>query len=427
MHRIYKLATISMLAIVLTVTPFSNISALSGSEFKAGRIIDDAKFYGAPTMSISSIQSFLDSKVPVCDTWGTKMHNGVTRAQYAASRGVSTPFTCIKSARDTVQAKSPEAGLCNGLPAGSGTAAEIIYWVAESCGINPQVLIVLIQKEQSLITDDWAWPSQYRIATGYGCPDTAPCDTQYYGFFNQVWNAARQFKRYGRDANLFNYRAGVNNYIQYNPNANCGGSAVFIENKATAALYNYTPYQPNQAALNNLYGTGDGCSAYGNRNFWRIFNDWFGSPTSCSTEITDTRVHRLYDAKTNKHYYSTNTCEVNTLVSKVGYKYEGVAFNSFPADTPNATPVYRLYNKSTLLHFYTTSQADVDHAVSGAGYTYEGIAFFAAPPGTQGVAPLYRLYNPRTFRHLWVGSQVDIDFAVRQAGFTYEGPTFYVR
>jgi hypothetical protein len=52
---------------------------------------------------------------------------------------------------------------------------------------------------------------------------------------------------------------------------------LFIENSATAALYNYTPYQPNQAALNNLYGTGDGCSAYGNRNFWRIFNDWFGS------------------------------------------------------------------------------------------------------------------------------------------------------
>jgi hypothetical protein len=37
------------------------------------------------------------------------------------------------------------------------------------------------------------------------------------------------------------------------------------------------PYQPNQAALNNLYGIGDGCSAYGNRNFWRIFTGWFGS------------------------------------------------------------------------------------------------------------------------------------------------------
>jgi hypothetical protein len=53
---------------------------------------------------------------------------------------------------------------------------------------------------------------------------------------------------------------------------------VFIENQATAGLYNYTPYTPNDAALNNMYGTGDACSSYGNRNFWRIYTDWFGNP-----------------------------------------------------------------------------------------------------------------------------------------------------
>ncbi len=256
----------------------SKAKALSGSEFQAGRIIDDSKFFAGSPMSVADIQNFLNAKVPVCDTWGTQMHSsGQTRAQYSASHGVSTPFTCLKDARDTVPAKSPEAGLCNGLPPGSGTAAEIIYWVGVSCGVNPQVLIVLLQKEQSLITDDWPWPIQYRSATGYGCPDSAPCDTEYYGFFNQVYNAARQFKRYGRDADLFNYRAGRNNTILYNPNAGCGSSAVYIQNQATAGLYNYTPYQPNAVALNNLYGTGDGCSSYGNRNFWRLFNDWFGT------------------------------------------------------------------------------------------------------------------------------------------------------
>lgn len=77
----------------------------------------------------------------------------------------------------------------------------------------------------------------------------------------------------------WSYKKPGNNYILWNvQNTGCGGSNVFIETKATAALYTYTPYQPNQAALNNLYGTGDGCSAYGNRNFWRIFHDWFSSP-----------------------------------------------------------------------------------------------------------------------------------------------------
>ena len=56
-----------------------------------------------------------------------------------------------------------------------------------------------------------------------------------------------------------------------------------LANAATAALYYYTPYQPNAAALANLYGTGDSCSAYGNRNFWRLYRDWFGDPRMGST------------------------------------------------------------------------------------------------------------------------------------------------
>ncbi len=279
MNRTYR--TTIKLSCLIALSLFLIIPkgfALSGGEFQSGRIIDDAKFFSGPTMSVSDIQIFLNAKVPTCDTWGTQMHSsGQTRAQYSAAHGVSTPFTCLKDYHTSIPEKSAEPGLCNGLIASGASAAEIISWVAQSCGINPQVLIVLIQKEQSLITDDWPWPVQYRSATGYGCPDSAPCDTEYYGFFNQVYNAARQFKRYARDSNLFNFKAGMNANIQYNPNAACGSSVVYIQNQATAGLYNYTPYQPNAAALNNLYGTGDGCSAYGNRNFWRLFNDWFGS------------------------------------------------------------------------------------------------------------------------------------------------------
>ncbi|HEU5187047.1 MAG TPA: hypothetical protein VFT87_00945, partial [Candidatus Saccharimonadales bacterium] len=102
------------------------------------------------------------------------------------------------------------------------------------------------------------------------------CDSQYYGFYNQIQNAARQFRRYATYPNDYNHVAGRNNSVRFNPQTVCGSSTVYIENTATASLYNYTPYQPNQAALNNLYGTGDACSAYGNRNFWRDFNNWFG-------------------------------------------------------------------------------------------------------------------------------------------------------
>lgn len=255
-------------------------TALSGSQFNAGRIIDDQLFFDGDTMSASQIQSFLNAKVPNCDSNGDLMHNGMLRRDYAANNGVSTPFICLKDFKQNTPSRPSESGLCSGLSAKSNrTAAQIIDDVAKACGVSEKVLLVLLQKEQSLITDDWPWPIQYRSATGYGCPDGAPCDSDYYGFFNQVYMAARQYKRYAADPTHYNHRFGFNNSVRYHPNISCGSSTVYIENQATAGLYNYTPYQPNNAALNNLYGEGNGCSSYGNRNFWRMYNDWFGTTT----------------------------------------------------------------------------------------------------------------------------------------------------
>ena len=160
--------------------------------------------------------------------------------------------------------------------ASAQTSAEIIYEVAHEYKINPQVLIVLLQKEQGLITDSFPNSWQYRSATGYGCPDTAACDSKYYGFKNQVSNAARLFRTV-LDGGWTNYPLGEN-YIYYNPNRDCGGSVVNIENLATSSLYRYTPYQPNADALAAGYGTAY-CGAYGNRNFYLYFMDYFGDPT----------------------------------------------------------------------------------------------------------------------------------------------------
>ncbi len=172
--------------------------------------------------------------------------------------------------------------MCNAY-AGGGveSAARIIFKVAQACGINPQALIVMLQKEQGLVTDTYPYDSQYRIAMGQGCPDTAACDSRYFGFFNQVHGAAWQLKRYANPPGTSNYftwyAPGKTWNVRWHPNAACGSSPVYIQNKATAALYYYTPYQPNAAALRAGYGTGDGCSSYGNRNFYQYFTDWFGS------------------------------------------------------------------------------------------------------------------------------------------------------
>ena len=140
-------------------------------------------------------------------------------------------------------------------------ASRIIYKVAQACGINPQVLLVTLQKEQGLVTHMWPSDWRYTIAMGQGCPDTAACDTRYYGFFNQVYGAAWQFKRYanppGTSQYFTWYAPGQDLERPLPPERRCGSSPVYIQNQATANLYYYTPYQPNAAALRAGYGEGD--------------------------------------------------------------------------------------------------------------------------------------------------------------------------
>ena len=229
------------------------------SSFRPGNIISDAVFFNSMAMSEAQIQAFLDSKVSDC------------RAGY----------TCLKNKYDTTRS-IPADAMC-GAYAGGGSerASRIIYKVAQACGINPQVLLVTLQKEQGLITDTWPTSGQYRAAMGQGCPDTAACDSTYYGLFNQIQGAAWQFKRYANPpgtSKFFTwYAPGKTWNVRFHPNEACGTSPLLIENQATANLYYYTPYQPNSAAIGAGYGLGNSCSSYGNRNFYNYFVDWFGS------------------------------------------------------------------------------------------------------------------------------------------------------
>ncbi len=248
-------AVLALAGALLVAAPAQqSAQAANGADFRPGNIISDAVFYDSGSMSADQIQSFLNTRRPSCDAG----------------------YTCLKSYRESFSSRSGDAR-CAGIPGQTLSAAAILHAVGRACGINPQVLLVLLEKEQGLVTDASPAARQYRSATGFACPDTAPCDAQYYGFFNQVYSAARQYRVYQATASQWRYQAGRTNTILYNPDSSCGSSPVYIENQATAGLYIYTPYQPNSAALGNMYGVGDRCSAYGNRNFWRLFTDWFGS------------------------------------------------------------------------------------------------------------------------------------------------------
>lgn len=265
-------ATVIAALVVALPIQSETATAADGRDWDAGFIISDEIFFDGAAMTSGEIQTFLNGKVSSC----------------------RSGYTCLKDYRENTPNRSGEAGRCGPYAgASSESAATIIAKVGVACGVSQKAIIVLLEKEQSLITDTWPTSRQYRSATGYGCPDTADCDTAYYGFFNQVWMAALQFKRYAANPTGWRHVAGRTVDVLYHPNSACGSSPVYIMNQATAGLYNYTPYQPNASALANLYGTGDGCGAYGNRNFWRIFTDWFG-PTRVGPEYYIERVYRDY-------------------------------------------------------------------------------------------------------------------------------------
>jgi uncharacterized protein with LGFP repeats len=248
--------------------------AANMSQFRAGNIISDAIFFNGWTWAASDIQAFLQAQNPRCVP-------GTDGAPCLKTYTESTP-------------DRPADAYCQGyIATPNETAASIIMKVGRSCGINQRVLLVMLQKEQGLVTGSGSsliW-RDYRSAMGFGCPDTADCDAKFYGFFNQVYNAARQFRFYAGNVTRYAHRAGAYNNVRFHPDIACGSSSVYIENQATAGLYNYTPYQPNAAALAAGRGTGDACSAYGNRNFWGYYTDWFGSTYHLGGDrITDAHI-----------------------------------------------------------------------------------------------------------------------------------------
>lgn len=306
-------------------------SALSGSQFQAGHIIDNGIFYNRAAMSVGQIQSFLQAQVPTCDTNGQQYFVGTWNGTryYAPGAGspniqranldpsYPAPYTCLyQYVENTSTHQNNVAGNTDGtsgptsMPSGAAcdvnqsdssfglgvcSAAQIIYIAQATYGVSAAAILTTIQKEQGLVGDDWPWWGEYKSATGYGCPTGGSCDASYYGLYNQVANAAWQFTAYASNPDNYNYVAGVTNNIPYSPNGSCGKDPVYIQNEATAGLYNYTPYTPDQAALNNLYGSGDSCSSYGNRNFWRDYNDYFGNSLGAETVTAGGAVYLIWD------------------------------------------------------------------------------------------------------------------------------------
>ncbi len=139
-------------------------------------------------------------------------------------------------------------------------ASDIIWRAAQQNGINPRFLLVLLQKEQSLVEDPDPTTKQYDWATGYGVCDSCSMSdagvSRWQGFGKQVNSAAMQFiEGYMADIETYGITAG-----KYGTGItiDIDGTDVTPFNAATAAMYAYTPH------------------LHGNSNFVAIWDRWFG-------------------------------------------------------------------------------------------------------------------------------------------------------
>ncbi len=139
------------------------------------------------------------------------------------------------------------------------TAAEIIWRIANAYRLNPQFLIALIQKEQGLVEGKIPTDAHLAWAAGYAVCDKCDKDhpelQPYAGFANQLEAAAKRI----RDKYLSELDRLGRTFTGWGPDISrrIKGGQVRPVNRATAALYTYTPHLA------------------GNRLLWSIWNKWF--------------------------------------------------------------------------------------------------------------------------------------------------------
>jgi len=277
---------VSLVGVFAIILSTLHVSA----EFIPNNVMSDYVFGNTSTMSISQIDSFLNSFPSSC---------------ISSNKGFTSP---------DVVGYNPSQGYLFGSNVSAGT---VIAHAAQAYDLNPQVLLATLQKEQTLVSGGagchYETPPtlntcpepmygnanascvtgcQYSggcvyIAVGYDCPNY--CVPNSTGFSKQIIKAAWKMK-FVQQRSLGNYswntqKPGWDNsddpqtsydgymtqgilkrnssstaisYDGYRP-VNNNTMSVHLDSGATASLYSYTPFTS------------------GNTNFVNIFESWFGS------------------------------------------------------------------------------------------------------------------------------------------------------
>lgn len=132
-------------------------------------------------------------------------------------------------------------------------------------------------------------------------------------------------------------------------------------------------------------------------------------------------VLRYRNPRNNDYIFTISVAEGNNL-SRMGWKYEGVAFVA-ATKIYDHIPVFRLYNRSSDTHFYTADPGERNSLIR-SGWKDEGTPF-TVPFGA--AKPVYRLLNPGLGVHLLTTSSSERNNLIRNHGWKDEGIAFVAR
>jgi len=164
-----------------------------------GYALSDTEFVNKDALSLKRIQSFLEGKGSYLATYNLDVNGETLRA------------------------------------------SDIIYKYTQEYSINPKVILIKLQNEQSLITAKNPTEKALNWAMSYGiCDDCSYSDPDiqgYIGFTNQIERSTYQFDRYLRFPDSYSIQVGdvITKY-----NQQYGTQTFEVKNQATRALGIYT-------------------------------------------------------------------------------------------------------------------------------------------------------------------------------------------
>ncbi len=128
-----------------------------------------------------------------------------------------------------------------------------------------------------------------------------------------------------------------------------------------------------------------------------------------STNLTP--VYRFWSPVYQGHFFTISENEKSNIIENLSHdwKYEGVAYY-VPADAaPGTKPVFRFWSSIYQGHFFTISENEKSNIIENLSHDwkYEGIAYYTYPVKVKNTSPVYRFWSTIYRHHFYTISQAE--------------------